>query len=254
MMTLYQFQFSHFCEKARWALDYKGLSYTRKNLLPGPHLKVVKKLALKRGLPILVDDGTVVQDSTSIITFLDEKFPSRSLTPKDPQKAREALEWEEYLDEEIGVPLRLWFYFHTLPDRDRALGFLLDGAPWYGRPLFALIFPKVRTVMTQAMNIHAESARQAEERVLAALERLDNTLKERRFLVGDSFSRADLTACALLSPYCAPGKSDAEIPATFPAQVCALRDKHKTRRFFTWVLDIYRNHRQSELRSARSVQ
>ena len=29
MITLYQFQFSHFCEKARWALDYKGVPYLR---------------------------------------------------------------------------------------------------------------------------------------------------------------------------------------------------------------------------------
>ena len=247
MITLYQFQFSHFCEKACWALDYKGLPYIRKNLLPGIHIKVARKLAPKSCLPILVDNETVVQDSTSIITFLDEKFPDRPLTPQDPREAKEALEWEEYLDEEIGVPLRLWFYYHTLPDRDRALRFLLDGAPWYKRPLFALIFPKVRTAMIKLMNIQAESSRQSEERLLAALEKLDGALRERRFLVGNCFSRADLSACALLSPYCAPGKSDADISAAFPAQVCALRNKHRTRHFFRWALDTYRNYRQTEL-------
>jgi len=25
MIKLYQFQFSHYCEKMRWALDYKGI-------------------------------------------------------------------------------------------------------------------------------------------------------------------------------------------------------------------------------------
>jgi glutathione S-transferase len=45
MITLYQFQFSHYCEKARWALDYKGLAYAPKNLLPGPGLThEIKKL------------------------------------------------------------------------------------------------------------------------------------------------------------------------------------------------------------------
>ncbi len=252
MTTLYQFQCSHFCEKARWALDYKGLPHIRKNLVPGLHVKAARKLAPKSCLPILVDHGTVVQDSTSIITFLDERFPDRPLIPHDPQEAEEALRWEEYLDAEIGVPLRLWFYYHTLPDRDHALKFLLEGAPWYAPPLLAIIFPKVRTAMMQRMNIHAESAKQSEGRFVAALEKLDGALKERRFLVGNCFSRADLTACALLSAYCAPGKSDAEISAAFPAQVCALRDAHKTRRFFSWVLDMYRNYRQPELGSASS--
>ena len=161
------------------------------------------------------------------------------------------MEWEEYLDEEIGVTLRLWFYYYTLPDRDRALRFLLDGAPWYGRPLFALIFPKVRTAMMKLMDIHAESARQSEERLLAALDKLDSVLKACSFLVGNCFSRADLTACALLSPWCAPGKSDADISAAFPVQVCALREKQRTRSFFRWVLDTYQNYRQPELGRAR---
>ena len=64
MMTLYQFQFSHFCEKARWALDFKGLPYACKNLITGPHRKVASNLAPRSCLPILVDGGVVVYDST----------------------------------------------------------------------------------------------------------------------------------------------------------------------------------------------
>ena len=250
MITPYQFQFSHFCEKARWALDYKGLPHVRKNLLPGLHKRVAKNLAPRSGLPILVDNGTVVQDSTSIINFLDEKYPDRPLTPRDPREAKEALEWEEYLDDEIGVPLRLWFYYHALPDRDCALRFLLDGAPWYGRPLFGLVYPKVRAAMVALMNIHAESARQSEARLVAALDKLDDAVRERQFLVGDRFSRADLTACALLRRHCAAGRSSAEIAAAVPAPVVALRDAHKTRPFVRWVRETYRSHRQPELGGA----
>ena len=244
MITLYQFQFSHFCEKARWALDFKGLPYTCKNLLPGPHLKVAKKLAPKTCLPILVHDGTVVQDSSAIITFLDEKHPDGLLTPRDASLAKEALDWEKYLDEEIGVTLRLWFYFHTLPDRERALRFLLEGAPWYGRPLMAVIYPGVRDAMRKAMNINADAAEKSEKRLLAALDRLDDALRGRRFLVGDSFSRADLTACALLSSYCASGRSDAELEAAYPVQACELRKRHATRPFFGWVIDTCKRHRR----------
>jgi glutathione S-transferase len=245
MITLYQFQFSHFCEKARWALEHKGLPYVCKNLLPGLHIKVARNMAPKSCVPILVDDdGTAVQDSTKIITYLDGKFPQRPLTPRDPRQAEEALQWEEYLDEEIGVPLRLWFYYHTLPDRSRALRFLLDGSPWYGRPLLALIFSRVRPKMMQMMNIHAESARQSHERLLMALGRLDGALKDRNFLVGNSFSRADLTACALLAPFCAPGKSEAEVSAAFPAPVYALRNANRARPFFRWVVQTYRDYRR----------
>lgn len=242
MIELYQFYFSHYCEKARWALDYKGIPYAPRNLLPGLHVKPALKLAPQTCLPIIVDGGKAIQDSTAIIDYLDRRYPDHPLTPQEPVRAREALEWEEYLDEEIGVTLRLWFYYHALPDRKRALRFMLDGAPWYGRPVLAMIFPKVRSAMTEAMNINPESARASQARLLSALDRLDAVVKDRPFLVGDGFSKADLTACALLSPWVLP--ADAEADANFPQPVRALRDAHESRPYLRWVRDIYRDYRQ----------
>ncbi|MCA9686256.1 MAG: glutathione S-transferase N-terminal domain-containing protein, partial [Myxococcales bacterium] len=46
-LELVQFAFSHYNEKARWALDYKGLAHRRRSLLPGPHVPVVKLLTGK---------------------------------------------------------------------------------------------------------------------------------------------------------------------------------------------------------------
>jgi glutathione S-transferase len=243
MLTLYQLQCSHFCEKARWALDYKGIPYLQKNLVPGPHRIVSKRLAPKSCLPILVDDDQVIQDSTAIIDYLDRTFVEPRLTPEDPVEARKAIEWEEYLDEEVGVTLRLWFYFHALPDRPLATRFLLEGAPWYGRPLYALIFPKLRSAMNQMMCINERSAREAKDRLEKAFEKLDLELRERQFLVGDHFSRADLAACALLAPFCRPGEPPDEVSRTVPAPVSALRDRHKNDRFFAYVCDTYREYR-----------
>jgi glutathione S-transferase len=60
--VLYQFPISHYCEKIRWAMDYKGLDYTLKNLVPGLHLRTTKKIAPKTYLPILMDQGEQVQN------------------------------------------------------------------------------------------------------------------------------------------------------------------------------------------------
>jgi len=57
MLTLYQFPISHYCEKARWALDYKKLDYRKVNLLPGPHMKKTKKLSGKTQVPVLEENG-----------------------------------------------------------------------------------------------------------------------------------------------------------------------------------------------------
>ena len=78
---LYQFALSHYCEKARWALDIKGVPYQLINLIPGPHLFTTKKLAKQSSVPILSHQGKIIQDSTNIIDYLDEKFPSKPLNP-----------------------------------------------------------------------------------------------------------------------------------------------------------------------------
>jgi glutathione S-transferase len=149
------------------------------------------------------------------------------------------MDWENYLDEHIGVSLRLWFYYYALPDRDLALRFLLQGATWPRSALFKVIYPKVREAMVQFMNINAESARQAKEQFLAALERLDGALSGHRFLVEDRFSRADLTACALLSPWCLPQEGQ-----PIPTPLLEARNQLEGRRFYGWVRDVYDNYRQ----------
>lgn len=222
MFELYDFRFSHYCEKARWALDFKGVPYTPRHLLPGFHLRTARKLAPRSSLPILEADGAVIQDSTEIINFLEQTFP-------DPS--------------EIGVTLRLWFYYHTLPDRHRALRFLCQDAPWLQRSLFALSFATIRRAMTEMMSLSAETASGAEQRFLLALDRLDKALERGPFLVGNRFSRADLSACALLWPLCRPGESESEVEALMSPTVCTLRKQLQGRRFYLWVLERYQERR-----------
>jgi glutathione S-transferase len=243
MTTLYQFSFSHFCEKARWALDYKGVTYATKNLLPGLHLRVRNQLGVaKTCVPVLVeDDGSVIQESAAIIDHLDAKHAASPLTPRDPDLAEQARAWEAYLDQEVGVTLRALFYYHALPSRRTTLTFLLHEGPWYGRPLFTLIFPKVRKAMIEAMDINENTAKVSEQRLLDAMTRLDSVVQDREFLVGDRFTRADLTACALLQHLCKP---IAKFESVFPKPFRALQEAHRDRPFFSWVNAIYRHQRR----------
>lgn len=237
--TLYQFECSHFCEKARWALDWKQVDWRPKNLVPGLHAGTARRLGGKTSVPILVADGHAVQGSGEIITWLDERHPERRLTPGTTADAHAALEWERWLDAEIGVLLRLWFYHHALADRRLATGFILRGAPWYGHLLYALAFPRVEKVMRKAMGIDARSAKEAEQRVAAALDRLGDKLAGREYLVGKTFSRADLTAAALLSPLV--NADEAQLP---PA-VAEFRAARAGQPVFAWVRRRYERERDA---------
>jgi glutathione S-transferase len=236
MLTLYQFPCSHFCAKVRWALAYKALRYRAVNLLPGFHIRTVRMRALRNTVPLIEHDGLAVQDSAAIITYLDRTFPEPPLTPTTAAAASEALEWERYLDAELGVTLRLWFYHHTLPDRRRTLSFLLEGAPWYGRPLFTMMFPKLRRTMRRYLRIDTATAAAAEQRMRVVFDRLERQIATREFLAGDMFSRADLSAGALLSPLLLP--SDAQALRDFAPGVLELRQELQQRRLWAWARQV----------------
>ena len=59
-VVLWHIEVSHYNEKARWALDYKGIPYERRVPMPGLHR--LSALAATRGrqrrLPVLELDGT----------------------------------------------------------------------------------------------------------------------------------------------------------------------------------------------------
>ncbi|WP_174873541.1 glutathione S-transferase family protein [Vogesella oryzae] len=243
MLKLYQFRFSHFCEKARWALDYKTLPYQVVNLLPGFHVRVTSKLAPASSVPIVVAAGRVIQGSNAIIDWLDDTWAPQPLTPGDQVVATQAREWEHWLVEEVGVTLRQWFYHHALQERDKALAFLLPGTSWLQQLQFRLAFPVIRDRMRQFMHINAPNARQAERRLLQALDRLDAELATRAFLAGDGFSRADLSMAALLAPLWAQELTAEEMSQRLPEPVLRLRESLLARPVLRRVAALYRDYR-----------
>jgi len=54
---LYVFAISHYCEKARWALDYPAVDYELMYLAPGMHANLLADLGVAgSSLPVLVID------------------------------------------------------------------------------------------------------------------------------------------------------------------------------------------------------
>lgn len=241
MPRLYQFPISHYCEKVRWALEYKRLPYTKINLLPGSHVRIVKKIAPKSELPVIVHDDRIEQNSSDIITYLDKTFPDRLLTPETPDIEQQARQWEAYVDENVGPHIRLYCYHYFLDRPDILLPLLTQGQPWYKKLMFRLIFPKVRDVMRKLMNINDETAAVSLQKLERAIDKLHSYLEQNRYHAGDKFSRADLAAASLLAPFCMPEKYGVEWPESVPDEMAtvinALRPK------LEWVDELYREYR-----------
>jgi len=204
-VRLYQFAISHYCEKVRWALDYKDIRYQPVNLLPGQHMGQIRRLTgTGTSVPVLEHNGTVIQGSAAILDYLDESFPDRPLTPPDPASREEALRWEQRLDEDLGPAVRTWSYHYLLQRPKAVIPMLTAGTPFYNRILLALTFSRVDEIMRQKLKIKQKTADAAAVTITRVLEELAATFARQSYLAGDTFSRADITAGALLAPLFQP--------------------------------------------------
>ncbi|HEA52949.1 glutathione S-transferase family protein [Marinobacter antarcticus] len=226
-LRLYQFAISHYCEKIRWALDYKKLNYETTNLLPGQHMKTVQKLTRGAGasVPVLEHDGTVLQGSSAILDYLDRTFLDNPLTPADESVRARALAWEKRLDEEAGPAVRCYSYHHFLQRPKIVVPLLTAGTPFYNRILLSLAFSRVNEVMRKWLKINDKTAEESRKVIEGLLIELSEVYGQQPFLAGDAFSRADLTAAALFAPlfqpaaYPVPWPKPARVPKEIQAQL-----------------------------------
>lgn len=205
-IQLYQFAISHYSEKVRWALDYKGIAYKPEFLLPGMHARTVRGLTGQKisSVPVLVDNGHAVQGSAAILDHLDAAFPEKPLLPEEPNAQASALAWEKRLDDEAGPAVRT-FAYHNLLQRPKIVAPLLAAkTPFWNQYLLRLGFSRVDEIIRETMAINQKTADRAREKIEKLLEEIGEVYRNGRFLAGDQFSRADLTAGALFAPLFMP--------------------------------------------------
>jgi len=243
--VLWQFTASHFNEKVRWALDWKGMAYERRSLLPGLHLPRALLVSRQRSVPVLVLDGAATADSTRIIEALERRRPDPPLYPAEARDRDRALALEEFFDEELGPHIRRAFFHEVLHDADYVSALFTQDSSPLARRFYRAIFPGVRAVMKMDMRIDAGRAAASRAKVEAALERIEREVGPSGHLVGDRFTVADLSAAALFVPLVQPPEFPYAWPAPIPEPAARWRAALAPRRGFRWVEETYRRYRRA---------
>jgi glutathione S-transferase len=240
---LYQFVFSHYNEKARWALDWKLVPHRRRSLLPGPHRPVIQKLTGQGQVPVLRWDDDLVVGSGRIVDYVERRVPSPPLYPAADSARREALDLARWFDDEVGAPIRLAFFHDFLTDAAYAARTFTASAGPVAAVAYRVGFPLIRFVMRRDMKIDAAGAARGIERTMEAFDLVAKRAGADGYLVGDSFTVADLTAAALLSPAVLP--EDAPVPLPQPRSPALTRwlERFAAHPGVDWVAGVFRKHR-----------
>ena len=251
--VLWHIPLSHYNEKVRWALDYKGIAHRRRVLGPDYLIRVWRATGQGK-LPVLWLDGRAIADSTRIIAALEEHCPEPPLYPRAAAARKRALALEDDLDETLGPALRAAMLTPLLRhDPGIALRVLTTGmgreAHRKLQPLLR-IFPSFYRLRHRIRESDLERDRAI---VAAALDRIEHERQGHAYLVGEAFTVADLTAAALLGPLLQPPEIQYPLQVELPPYLNEYRAALLRHPAAQWTAGIYLLHRGHSAEVARGT-
>ncbi len=243
-IVLHQFPYSHYNEKARWALDWKGIAHERVDYLPGPHAPQMQRLSGQMQVPVLQIGERTIAGSAAIIDALENLQPEPSLYPSDPVLRERALALQRHFDAEVGPRVRRALFSVLLREPAYVCRVFAGRRSAPVRAAYRALFPVTRQVMGRSMSIFdAREVAEAFEATRAALDLVASSVGPSGQLVGDRFSVADLTAAANLALLVRPDHPDMARPEPVPASVQAFMSRWESHPASRWALEQYRRHR-----------
>lgn len=241
---LWHFPISHYNEKVRWALDYKSVPH-RRQVLAGSYLPRAWWATGAAHLPIVHFEDGPVGDSTHIIEALEKRWPNPPLYPSDPDERRRALALEDWFDEEIGHPVRTLLVGPLMKEEgaERTADVMMQGMGEGMKRAFRLLHPVFHRFYFWRHGVHDESRSKAPDIVTSGFERVAAGVGPSGYLVGDSFSVADLTAAALLAPIVRPKGTIWAGIGDLPTPVEGFLRQFEGHEAVAWVHEMYARHR-----------
>ena len=195
---LYDLRDSPFCMKARICLHLKGVSY-RTVTVTARRYRELRRLNPLGKVPVLVHDGEVIADSSSIARWAEARYPDPVLIPDQPEARAYCLLMEEWADEALYFIVGAFKWLNPV-NRNAALTNTVTDittgalAPLVGWTLARRIRRRYAAWGYTPARLDALEARMRQNlEVLAAL------LADRAFLLGQSASLADVATFAQLS-------------------------------------------------------
>lgn len=190
---------SHYCEKARWALERARVPFVERPSIQLLHYLDAFWRARTPFVPVLLTSGETLRDSTEILHHVDRVGGAPPLFPGGADAERVAY-WEDRFDLILGVEARRWMYWVCLGyvADDPLIRFVAHGVPAWQRVVTRVCLPLAKRYFRWRLQV-------TEEQVTAGLDQVRTLFREvsaelatgRRYLVGERFTAADLTFAAL---------------------------------------------------------
>ena len=248
-MRLLTIPISHYCEKARWALERAGIAYREERHVQGLHQLYARRAGGGDTVPVLVGPEEVLGDSDQILEWVDERTPpEHRLYPAEPRARAEVQRLCRRLDSELGPRARRLMYVHMLAERDLMLRFNNAGVPrWEDRMIrigWPLVWPYARRRLSIEPGVDAED----EVAVWRELDFVAGLMADGRpHLAGERFGAADLTFASLAAAVLVPPIYGTPLPQPelLPARTAALVERARAHPAGRYAMGVIESRRRA---------
>src|SRR4051812_27967684 len=118
MLRLITIPISHYCEKARWALQRVGIAYREEPHVQGLHRWYARRAGGGLTVPVLVTPEGTIGESEQILEWVDARTkPSQQLFGEGRERER-VRELSRRLDERLGPHGRRLIYVRMFEQRE----------------------------------------------------------------------------------------------------------------------------------------
>ena len=206
---------SHYCEKARWALDRAGIAYREER-----HVQIVHRVASRRAggggtVPVLVAPEGVFAQSADILAYADRHAePGARLYPEEPGCAPRSIAARARLRRRPRPRGPALDVLPLLPrNATSGVAYNCAGVPAWERRAFPVMLGAMSGYIRHLFAIGPETGTQAGAAVQRTFDAVAARLDDgRRYLCGEAFTAADLAFAALAAPAIVPPEYGVALP------------------------------------------
>jgi glutathione S-transferase len=248
VLRLITIPISHYCEKARWALERVGMPYREERHVQGIHRFAARRAGGGGTVPVLVTPDGVLGESEEILAWVDERTPPKHrLFPAEPGARSEVERLCRRLDEELGPRGRRLMYVHMLADRKLALRFNNEGVPRWEDGAIRYGWPLVVRFIRRELGIRPGIELEDEAAVWREFDFVAQLLADgRAYLCGERFGAPDLTFAALSAAVVVPPVYGVPLPQpdVLPPDTAALVERVRHHPAGRYALALFAKHRR----------
>jgi glutathione S-transferase len=251
VLRLITIPISHYCEKARWALERAGIGYSEERHVQGVHRVAARRAGGGLTVPVLVTPEGAICDSAEILLWVDQRTaPEQRLLPDERGRRLEEVGICRRLDDRLGPSGRRLMYVHMLAQRELALSFNNRGVSRWEDRLMRLGWPLVGRMIGRVLDIRPGIEVEDEATVWRELDFVAERLSDGRpYLSGERFGAADLTFACLAASVMVPPEYGTPLPqpdAMAPA-IAAIVRRAREHAAGRHALALFREHRSAQV-------